>query len=196
MKDFHEEVYGSDSAAIAFFQRNYSLFAGIGSFKFKAELELFQEMHLCYIGALYNLGKYNKCLNEALQFQPLIEDGLEEYGINFAEDERYKWLLFKQAQANYFLRDYAEAKRLLKIVLSYEPDNDAFIGLMLSTRRWERQKLFNFLTVVGAIIFTATIFLKRSMPRNLEFFLSSLGLLLMLIPQFQSFFFERNRRKR
>lgn len=194
--EFNKRHQKGNEYPVTFFQSHKVFLDSLNQFKNIDELESFQDLHLSYVAALVNLGRYNKAVEEISKYLPLIEDSFSTYNKEQGKDEMYRFLIFTKAQAHYYLKDYDEARTLFERLKKMDPNND-------EVRKWLRtiktRKLANnerIFLVIGFIVFGVLILSKGYFNVFIRIGLFVLTATLFLIPLIAKWWDERSMRKR
>ena len=127
MEEFYNKYVAGYSTSpeltINFYNENLLFFNNISYFKNARELTLFLEVYYRCITAFINKKQYKNALT-ALKPLPVIEKAIDEFKIDRADFNLYKWLLTQKATALCYLKDYSASKSLFKTLQIYDPEND------------------------------------------------------------------------
>jgi len=130
MKDLYDKYTSNYVPAtdysIDFFNNNRLIFNNVTRFTNETDLRLFIEVYYCCIAALEKKAQHNNVINTTSLVLPVIEEAIDDFKIDRAKFDFYKWLLFYQASAYYYLKDYKTARKIYNTLHQYEPENDAF----------------------------------------------------------------------
>jgi len=127
MQQFYERYKNgySDSPehAIDFYNENLILFRNTTQFKNENEFIIFISVYYELVTAFVKKKQYKNAI-KALGILPVIEKAIDDFKIGRSTLNNYRWLLFQQAIALYNLRHFHASKKIFKVLLSYDIEND------------------------------------------------------------------------
>ena len=184
-RDFKEIDTGEYRAIIRFFEENHESIQNL-------ELEEYFELMVSYLGALFEIGAYERYLRLA---NGAIETSIIHNIHFFRGEDVYQKLLFHKAAAHFNLQQYDQAEHILRELIKMDPyDEDAIKFLrralwvqkpsyIKSTRGWSILLFFTAALIICAELLIVRPFFDSFIPLTevARLVVFSLGLVSMFI---------------
>jgi hypothetical protein len=127
MEQFYKTYWDNHSNTpeynIKFYNENFVRINNITRFDNKEDLYSFVLIYYQFISAFVLKSQYKNAI-KALNKLPLIETFIDEFEVDRAGFDNYRWLLNMQARALYNLKRERASKKIFDQLLIYEPEND------------------------------------------------------------------------
>jgi len=111
---------------ISFCDDHQLLLNNITSFKNVNGLKRYLQIISKYADALFIKSRYNEAIAVIDKHQIVIDNEIIRLKANEIKDKWYYDLLFNKARSSYYLRDFKTATPLFKVLVGYDPKNEAY----------------------------------------------------------------------
>ena len=179
---------------IEFFRNNSVIINNLKEFTSKEDLESFMEIYYQYLNALVEKGRYNDTVDSFQRIIPSIESSIDEFKLERARFNYYRWAVYKKAEACYQLRDYSSALVAFKQLYIYEPQSDSLKLWIEYSKAGKRMLYINILWVIGATGLGIDIIGKGKISDNLRLLIFALGISSIITAFILDTIIKRNRR--
>ncbi|MFD1258467.1 hypothetical protein ACFQ3S_16800 [Mucilaginibacter terrae] len=191
----YEEAYTSDPYyVINFMKKNAEILHQENDFDEIADLKKYLAIVSQYIKALVDTGRYNKAIDEALYFLPVIEKNMIYLHINPAEETWYLSVCFQKGYAHYQLSDYFIALKQFKILLEFTPDSDQIKMWIDHSRYGTYKRYLNFIIIIASVLIFCPILFRNVLSPIIKIIMIISGLVLLALHTWLGYSNKSNKR--
>ncbi|CAM3986034.1 hypothetical protein MUGA111182_20425 [Mucilaginibacter galii] len=191
----YEEAYsGNPNDIIAFIEKKKDLLHQISELDEVESFKKFAALVATYIKTLVDTGIYNKAIDEALLFLPVIEKNMIFLSIDPSQEHWYLTLCFQKAYAHYQLKDYHFALKHFRQLLTYTPDSDQLKAWADYAWYGTLKGYMNAMLIVASVLTIGSVCLKNVLPPLVRFTIAITGLILIGVHTWVGYRIKKNRR--
>jgi len=194
-EDYEEAYAESPRAIIDLVERKKDLLHQIVEIDDVENFKKYMALVATYIKSVVNTGRYNRAIDEALFFLPVIEKNMIYLNLDPSQEHGYLTLCFQKAYAHYQLNDYTLALKHFKQLLKFSPDSDQLKAWVDYAWYGKFKGYLNAMLIVAAILVISPIAFRSRLPPWSKLTMSTIGIILVGVHTWFGYRLKKNRRR-